>query len=147
MGGKMEWKPTYWNHVAGVLYGVGLWVWIDSIVYTKNPGTISETDAVGNTTVRDRAVSDAIQNPAFYLPIILSTIMLIIVNTVSHRKISGEVEEQQCAARTLVTATYVVLFGSLAATIWITAKHDGADDDEGWWPFIANITAIFLITV
>ena len=39
------------------------------------------------------------------------------------------------------------MFGSLITTIWITAAHDGADDHNAWWPFIANIIAVFLLLV
>ena len=94
------------------------------------------------------------------------------LNSVTQYKISGEDESSAGAARILITGTYCVvtpptrcwrrvciahplllfvassqLFGSLITTIWITAAHDGRDDHDAWWPFIANILSVFFILV
>merc|ERR1712010_219623 len=137
---KMEWQPHYFNHVAGILYGLAFWIWIDAIVQAKQ--VTQQPYASGAAAPKEPM---GIHNPGFYIPLILSTIVMIMINTVSYYKISGQEESSAGAARALVIGTYVVLFGSWTATIWICAAHNGADDDEAWWPFIANIIAVFLV--
>merc|ERR1712070_595051 len=148
---EFQWKPHYYNTVAGCLYGITLWIWIDACVLGGMDGsdvynsTMYTYTSEGKAEPYDTYVfapnanADATTNAGFYLPIILSTIVMILVNTISNSKITQE--DTACQARALITVTYVVLFGSLAAAIWITAAHHG----DGMYPYIANIIVVFLI--
>jgi len=146
----MEWRGEYWNAIAGGLYALGMWLWIDSLVDSKtNVGTFNATtsqwvDDQGNLANQP---ADAVSNPFYYIPWIVCTLALILLNTVPHAKIAGEDAAFACQARTLVTGIYIVLFSSLAGTIWITAAHNGDDDGGQYWPYIANILCTFFIIV
>merc|ERR1711998_14133 len=142
-------KPQYWNHVAGVLYGISFWLWVDGIVAGHNGKdyTVSGQGEFGNITVTLNQKADAISNPGYYIPFITCTIFMILLNTVPHDKISGKDESAVCAARTLVTGTFIVLFAGIAISIWITAHHNGDDDHHQWWPFIANILSVTFLTI
>ncbi|MEW5308827.1 MAG: hypothetical protein WDW38_000757 [Sanguina aurantia] len=89
--------------VAGLLFGVGWWVWADSVVY-------------GTSVLNERF------NPVTLLPGIVATFAIIIMNLIGRDDVSSETYNDDaalCRSRTFLFMTYLASLGAIGGSVAI----------------------------
>jgi len=96
------------SYAAGAIFAVGWWVWIDSHVYAVH--------------IED----EVIVTFPHYLPGIVNTIALIMMNLVSWTDLNSNglfSEGVSTKAKIFIFLAFVLGFGCVSASIWIAVQH------------------------
>jgi len=113
-------------------FAVGWWIWIDGHAYADKFETGS-----GYVT------------GFHYIPGIVSTISLILVNVINWKDLGGfswgAEDGYQTRVRVWLFLSLVVAFGGIIAAVWIASVHWFSSDAIEKWPGIALITQNLLI--
>eukprot|EP00002_Diphylleia_rotans_P004272 TRINITY_DN1307_c0_g1_i1.p1 TRINITY_DN1307_c0_g1~~TRINITY_DN1307_c0_g1_i1.p1 ORF type:complete len:147 (-),score=27.69 TRINITY_DN1307_c0_g1_i1:334-774(-) len=123
--------------VSGLFFGAGWWIWIDGASYA------SYTNEVVDVTF------------GFHVPGIIATIAFFMVNIVPYEAINADPmmftgTNVAVKAKAWLFFSFLVLFGSLIAAIWVFVEKWGKEDPKSDWPGIAlilQVAFIFLSTI
>jgi len=95
------------SYAAGILFAIGWWIWIDATAWTnKQPGL---EPVLG----------------AHYVPGIVGTIALFMINAVSWNDINYNMfgDSVSTKAKVWLFFSFLIAFGALIASIWIAVSY------------------------
>ena len=135
---------TLMSYAAGILFGIGVWLWIDAtVIGVRDPG-------LQNSSASDRIVVMWYQ----WIPLVVSSIGLVLINLPPHNGIFAR-EDDPLAQGTHFVArvriwlffSFIVAFAALAAAIWLAVAQLLKPEVEQKWPGAALIVSNSLILI
>jgi len=135
-------KPsTVLAYLSGALFSLGWWLWIDATVYAN-------CDCPDNHTPDNVKVLGT-----HYIPGIVSTIALIMINIVSWNDLNGDFmfgDGVSTKAKVWLFVSFIIAFGALIAGCWIGVTRwfiSTNPKPDSVWPGVAIILQNILIFV
>jgi len=124
-------KETILSYVCGAVFAASWWVWIDAFVWQNLTSTGDSHPP----------------NLAHWIPAIVSTIALVLINIVSFKKMENAAmwgEEVPKGVTFWLLFCFIIAFGSIVCAIWMAVANWFTNSDlvDGTWSYYAPVALI-----